>query len=496
MTALIAAGLVIALLAYWRTVPVVQGVIRFVLSAIRALVLVAIAYLVLDPRFSRQESVQENPLVIVLVDKSASMSLPVHRESGERSRYEEALALAEQVEERLASAGARRRRFYFDTDLIEVAGDTLSPDGQGTDIVSALRATYAEYSGENLAGVVLFSDGMETEPALFRKRLPPLPVFTVGLGDTTPPEDVRIEAVDYSSVVRTPAKTKLRVQLVNTGRREKKVQVVLKEGGQTLVRSAVAALVGSSSMERTLELAFPRPQKRTFLVEARVEGEDSEKGNNTWEVVIEGRSAEARVLLVDSTPSWELHFLTELLSKEKTLSFEVATDAGTRVPGSRVRPLAGIASRLGDYDALVFLSLRGIGRDLASAAASFIEDGGKGLLVLPGPGSLFENASLWQPLARLLPVTARPPLAFNFGYVAVVPGPQAAPNPISADLIPVLEQEGWQQRSPLLGYYRPLAPKAGAEVLLKAESDGSPVLVFGKAGRGRVGVMAAGPLWR
>jgi hypothetical protein len=63
-------------------------------------------------------------------------------------------------------------------------------------------------------------------------------------------------------------------------------------------------------------------------------------------------------------------------------------------------------------------------------------------------------------------------------------------------LVPLLSQTDWQQRSPLLGYYTPLVPKNGVEVLLETEGQRLPAFIYQSIGKGRVALLSVGPLWR
>ena len=59
-------------------------------------------------------------------------------------------------------------------------------------------------------------------------------VFTVGVGDTSAPEDVRIKNVEYNSIVRAPSKTNIDATLQYTGPGAKRVTLKLTEDGRTI----------------------------------------------------------------------------------------------------------------------------------------------------------------------------------------------------------------------------------------------------------------------
>jgi hypothetical protein len=99
-------------------------------------------------------------------------------------------------------------------------------------------------------------------------------------------------------------------------------------------------------------------------------------------------------------------------------------------------------------------------------------------------------------MSDLLPVRGTPPHRFNLQFTSVRPGAQAATNPITSQLIPVLSQTDWQQRSPLLGYYSTLVSNNGVQVLLETDRPRVPAFTYQSVGKGRVALLSVGPLWR
>ena len=249
-----------------------------------------------------------------------------------------------------------------------------------------------------------------------------------------------------------------------------------------------------------IPVEFREPGRRRFVVEVAVQGYDAEQGNNRRVIEIDAKKAGEKVLILDLAPTWELHFLTDFLRRDPSFDFDVVSSVADHSGGEgRARhSREGLRAELKKYDALVVVSLTGdfLGQAEAAAVEAFVRDERRGLLVLPGPGSLFEQPAAWRRLSDLLPFQARPPLKFNLQYTTLRPGPHAASHPVTSQLVPLFGQTEWQQRSPLLGCYVPLFPKPGAEILLETVESHAPAFVCQETGGGRVAVIAAGPMWR
>lgn len=488
----------IAWISYRRTVPPISPRVRTLLVSLRITAYVLIAVLFLDPRCAREGETRDTAIVAVAVDRSQSMQLPAgdHEPEG-KDRFDAALALAGRIDSSVTARGGSVRRFYFADDLVPAGADTVTPGGLATDIIGSLHALHEKLEGENCTAVVLITDGVETSPSLLVRDLPPLRIFTIGLGDTVPPQDVRMGAVAYSPIVRVPSRQVLRTTLINSGPESRRVRVRLMEQDVVVTERDVTVAAGGGATSVELPVDLTQPGRTAFRVEMMVEGPDAEPGNNMREVVIDAEKAEVSVLVVDQLPAWEHAFLTGLLKRQEMISFDVIGPRGRTDRDGFIDP-DRFAAVLGDYDVLVLSTLDGgfIGPQEAAAIDRFVTDLGKGMLVLPGSESLFERTAGWNRLEPILPVTGTPPCRFIFAYTEVVPGEQAALNAATADLMPLLSRTEWQERNPLLGYHSTLARKPGAEELLVTRKQRMPALVYGTAGSGRVALVGAGPLWR
>src|SRR5690349_21673136 len=76
------------LFAYWRTTPAVHRPVRMLLTTLRVAALLCLVLFLLDPRAVKRGDREEPARVVLLVDKSASMTLPEQGWEGGRSRFD------------------------------------------------------------------------------------------------------------------------------------------------------------------------------------------------------------------------------------------------------------------------------------------------------------------------------------------------------------------------------------------------------------------------
>ena len=71
--------------AYRRTTPPITGRLRVVLTGLRMMAFVLIAFLLMDPRYILRTETDVPAEVVALIDRSASMPLPAHGSSAASS---------------------------------------------------------------------------------------------------------------------------------------------------------------------------------------------------------------------------------------------------------------------------------------------------------------------------------------------------------------------------------------------------------------------------
>ncbi|HEX6790519.1 MAG TPA: hypothetical protein VF247_04335 [Candidatus Krumholzibacteria bacterium] len=487
----------LGLLAYWRTTPALERPVRVLLTALRVAALLCLVLFLLDPRAIRRDDREEPARVVLLVDKSESMTLPASGWDGGPSRFDAVRQGAERLARELDRRGARVETLGYDSHAA-AAGDSLVPTGQGSDLVGALDDVSRRYEGEHLAAVVALGDGMDTERALVRPELPDVRVWTVGVGDTTAPDDVRIEDAEYSPVVRVPSRAVIRAGIGVSGATPKRVHVQLTEGSKTIFQADTSFATGNAVATMRIPVRFEEPGKRQMVLSVTTTGKDVQPGNNRRDIVIEGEKARSRILIVDLSPGWDVTFLTGLASKDPGLECELfVTPRREAAPRGRVHRPEEFVSALTDADAVVLASVNEtvLAPAVTDAIKRFVERGG-GLLVLPGPSSLYETPGAWGRLRDILPVSGKAPFTFTLQYTLVGPGARAGTHPVTAPLVPLLTQTEWQERAPLLGFYNGLTAAPSAEMLIGVRGRNVPVLAYSQSGKGRVAAVGAGPLWR
>ena len=529
---------------------------RWLCAALRLACLGAVALVLLRP-FTVREVTRPIPgRVVVLADRSASMSVRDPRlPEGAAVAWAEALglegaaaaraatrhdlvrALLERNDMELARRLSRRNRvelLTFAEDVRPVLRWGYAPEGQGaapnapppglpdwapdgrtTDLAGALRAVLEDEGEARLAGVVVLTDGRDTEGGDLREVAAAaarrgVAVHFVGLGGPEAPADVRLAGVQTPGHALKGLPMRVVAFLDSTGFDGKVAEVVLSVAGQAgeppqeLLRRSVV-LAGGERQEVDLSHVPEVAGVRRYVIRvAPLPGEARDDDNEVVRQVLVG-DRKVRVLLVAGGPSIEFRFLRALL--QRVPLFEVTT----RTPGAGGgRPLPGTRAELLEYDVVVLCDppLDALTPDWVQRLADAVDREGLGVAFLAGPTYTPELVA--DPgataLRELLPVVVD-----SARVRALVARTAPFESPRSVAPAPGAQGHGiLAQDADAAGFWRAVPPvywvlpaerlKAGATELLSCREPGgraeTPLVAVQPFGAGRVFYCGTPETWR
>ncbi len=308
-----------------------------------------------------------------------------------------------------------------------VSADTET-EALATDLAGALDRVLADIPAENLAGVVLVTDGRQTAVASIDRAVARLargrvPVSTVLMGAGRGPRDAGLVRVDAPEKVLPGDAVDVRADLKLDGLAGQTVAVALVCDGRQVARQDVK--VRSQAERRTVQLSHVPEAGPVAAYEVTVEcdGPEAFTANNRRPVRVRVQPGKTRVLLVEDRPRWEFRYLKNLFAdRDRTVSLQYVLLNGDRVAGqSKPRAVAASPTRppghvqathlpagrdawLG-FDVVILgdVGPAQLGADAMADIATFVTDRGGTLVVQAGRWHMpaaFEGT----PLAALLPV--------------------------------------------------------------------------------------------
>jgi uncharacterized membrane protein len=519
--ALAIAGLV--LLEYRRPIVPIGIWTRALLASCRAAALAALVLLPFRP-FVLVAPRNGGTLVPVLIDVSRSMRIADAQGAGERVRLSQARAV---VKDQLLPTLSRSfaPQLYAMADRVSPTTlERLETGGRGSDLGGALAAVRDRHRGQDIAGIVLLSDGGDTGGRLADAALAEMPpVFAVGIGSPDAPRDRELVDIVAGEQKLDQAAIDLKVSVHSSGFGRAPFSLRLLANGRQLEERRVVLPTDGATIDEVFTVS-PDPALPT-VYRAEIPPGDGEAvlENNARSVRVNPAGRKRRLLVMAGAPGFEHTFMMRAWGRDPGLEVDAVVRKGRNAdgqetffvqtaPGRTLSLTRGFPSRREDlyaYDGLVIDNAEGdaFTRDELGIVADFVGERGGGLLVV-GSRSFSEHGLAGTPLENVLPVqltdrrgASRAPsnavLPLSHKVVLTPAGERHPALRIGAS---VEQTRRMWTDLPALASTTPLgSPRSGATVLAVAAGqtgDAYPVIAAQQYGRGRSMAFSGEAAWR
>ncbi|MBN1917138.1 MAG: hypothetical protein JW889_04435 [Verrucomicrobia bacterium] len=302
-------------------------------------------------------------------------------------------------------------RSIEDLNLVDT-GET----GRATDLSLALSMVRKLEQKKRIAGIVLLSDGDANigrdpieEARLISSK--DIPVYPVGLGNPDEPCDIVLETVKCKKAVYVNDTVIVKADLASSGYEKKEVRVALRAGDETLAEETVTlhAQPGKAQVDLKFE------PKQTGLMQCIVEvaplDDEVRVDNNGKRFEVEVIKEKRRVLLVEQYPRWEWRFIKNAVGRDPDFDLTMVLFHSNERPARGEQYLPDYPKRerdLYEYDIIMFGD---VASDEFSArqlemTRDFVEKMGRPLVMISGPNHAPYGFE-GTPIEDLLPVVLR-----------------------------------------------------------------------------------------
>ena len=494
---------------------------RAILSALRFVTLTVLVLLLMRPVARSGDSGLSGAVVPILVDVSRSMSI---EDAGGMRRIDRAREVLSGGLLPALSSQFRVEVLGFGAGLAPVSADALTAAAPRSDLTTALTDVAERYRGRTVAGIVVLSDGGDTNQDGQVATGPAVaPVFALGLGTATVGRDREVLSVTAAEAVLDRSRVDLAVSAVSHGHATAPIELRLLENGRPLeVRRATPAADGIPVRE-TFHVTPNAGAPSVYTIEIPAGAGDLVPENNTRSVLVQPPGRPRRVLLVQGAPGFEHSFLQRAWSSDPGLEVDSVVRKGKNEQGgdtfyvqantARGRSLAtgfpAARAELFAYDAVVLANVEGSTLTAAQLAATrdFVGRRGGGLLVL-GAQSFLRQGLLDTPIEDVLPLdlsdrgrgvlqaSATPPRGAN--RVSLTSA--GLDHPIMQLTADAEETRKRWEAVPALASVTPLGgPRPGASVLAVTSGPGGApraLVAVQRYGTGRAMVFTGEAAWR
>jgi hypothetical protein len=305
---------------------------RMGLGLLRFCAILLLGFLLLEPLIRTVEFEEERPVAVMLVDESESVW--AHADSNERSDLDE---WTQQAIGELEELGLVVERYGFASELRPLAADSsFRWDGAQTNLDAAIRSLMPRLENRNIAGVVVASDGLVNRGAspIYGVEWPNLPVWTVGLGDTTQVRDRWIDRINHNAVSYLGNAFPAQVFVESQGMDQRAGRVDIVHNGRTVATESWTTSGASERMKFDFLLTADATGMQQYQV--RIVGDETEFDleNNTRTIYIEVLESRRLIACIGEAAHPDIGAMHMALSSMESYEIEVFDVATIRDPNT------------------------------------------------------------------------------------------------------------------------------------------------------------------
>jgi uncharacterized membrane protein len=477
---------------------------RIILITLRLCLVGLILFCLFRPVLILRAAVPQQNFLGILLDDSRSMRVADYDGKPRGEFLTGTFAPDSPIMKALSSRYAVRIfRFASSTDRVGASRD-LSFDGTQTKLGEALQRAKDEFAGLPLAGLVMVTDGADTEESSIQEsllglRASQVPVFTVGIGRETLGRDIQISRVSTPRKVLKGTNLAVDVIVSQNGFRGTTVAINVEDSGRILSTQDVP--LTNDNEPTTVKVRFTANEAGARTIRFRIPSQEGEEitQNNVREVLLDVQDRKEKILFFDGEPHFEVKFIRRAVADDPNLQvvllqrtaenkyFRVMVDSGDELaagfPKTRDELFAYRGLILGSIEASAFTG------DQLRMIADFADRRGGGLLMIGGRRAFAEGGYAGTPVADALPVVLEAKQPETTSRIQVEPTRAGQGHAVTQ--IEKNEQESVKRWGELPGVIsvNPIRQlKPGATALLRGMDENrreSIVLAYQRYGRGK-----------
>ena len=308
-------GIGYALLLYSKNGPWSASV-KKILFVLRALAISTIAFLLINPLLRSTKNTTIKPLAVLLLDNSSSIPASI-----DQSAIDDAFEEIKKVKTQLVNQGFEVKVRSLDKEVDNL--DSVKHNFESSNLTKYLTDLKDQYDGREIALSVLMSDGIYNLGLSPDYQNFPMPIYTVGLGDTIPKKDLILKNIRYNKIAYLDNQFPLEAEILQNGFSGETARVSLRKNGKVIDSQNISFDQNTSFQTvRFITAADKEGLQRYAITIGAIDGEQS-KVNNLKDVYVDVISNKDKILILASSPHPDIKAIKQVLETNK--NYEVFT---------------------------------------------------------------------------------------------------------------------------------------------------------------------------
>ncbi|RQO31277.1 hypothetical protein DBR32_04730 [Taibaiella sp. KBW10] len=303
-----------------KDVPVkwLPALLRFIAGSLTAGLLLA-------PAFSGLNNTEEKPTIIWLQDVSTSTKNAL-------SQYQEKYQATQKATLAQLNKNYQVQIIGFGNTSIKDSIYTYTQ--KSTDIASAIERAAEQNQDKNIGAIIIASDGIYNEGSnpLFLQLPKPIPLYTIALGDSTTPKDIRINALHTNKTVSLGSTFEIFADIIATGLAGEQTTVSLNHNGKVLATQSLQINSINEASSISFNVVASTKGLQHYTVSVAKTGAEQNIQNNTQSAIVEVTEEKINVLLLAAAPHPDIAVIQNALKDAGQYKVDVVLNGS--IPGN------------------------------------------------------------------------------------------------------------------------------------------------------------------
>ena len=300
---------------YRYTIPPVSKSKKIFLVSLRTIALLLLLFIFFEPVLTFTKKVILKPINLIFVDNSRSMRIDdgTKRENNAREISEAFLSSPITTDDEVFLFGDRVRELPEDSLVNLNFNDAVTNISQ---IFSSI-----DKAEKNYASITMITDGDVTSGSnsVYAAKNLGLPVFTIGIGDTSQIIDIAVRRVLSNELLYSETPTTIEATIQQTGLTGKSVMLSLLEDNVIVEQKNI--IMDKAGIQNESFTYTPKtPGEKKLTVNVSHLPKEFSSANNSKVFYINVLSNKVRVMLLAGSPSSDAEFIKNSLKQDKNLN--------------------------------------------------------------------------------------------------------------------------------------------------------------------------------
>lgn len=297
---------------YKYTIPKVNASLKYFLILTRSVSIVILLVMIFEPQLIIKSSDSIKPVNILFIDNSSSLAV---KDSSERITK-----VNDFQHEFIENVNPPIKKFLFGLKPVEINVADNSKLNFSEPLTNFSKLFDLSKISKNIGSITIISDGIITdgyEPIYDAEKLS-VPIFTIGVGDTSLSKDLLIKDVLYNQNIYAEKPTEIEAQLINYGYENSLTRVSLYEDNK-LVQTKDITLSQTGINKVIFDYTPLSSGDKKMKIATQILKGEANAINNSKTFYLDVLRNKVMLTVVAGSPSSDLSTIISSVSSEKNI---------------------------------------------------------------------------------------------------------------------------------------------------------------------------------